>query len=107
MEKPHPINAYQLHQLSADPAVKRLLATIENGIKACQQQNQAKLIKVILLLHKSLDKQLWPEFAEQSIKFYQQLLGLAEQKNYPACQKLLVKLHNGWQQTNLNNLANY
>ncbi|EWH10995.1 hypothetical protein DS2_05485 [Catenovulum agarivorans DS-2] len=99
MEKPHAINAYQLNQLTADPAVKRLLVTIENGIQACQQHNQPKLIKVILLLHNSIDKTIWPEFAEQSTKFYSQLLGLAEQSNYSACQKLLVKLHNGWQQT--------
>lgn len=99
MEKPHPISAYQLNQLSADPAINRLLKTVEAGIRACQQQNQAKLTKVILLLHNSLDKQAWPEFAVQSTKFYQQLLGLAEQQNYSACLRLLMKLHNGWQQS--------
>lgn len=99
MAKNHPINAYQLNQLAADPAVNRLLTTIEVGIRACQHQEQSKLVKVILLLHNTLDKQAWPEFAEQSTKFYQQLLGLAEQQNFSACQKLLVKMHNGWLQS--------
>ncbi|MER2490429.1 hypothetical protein [Catenovulum sediminis] len=94
---------YQFHQLNSEPPINRLLRLLNIGIFASQNKQQERIVKVILLLNRSLESEKWPELADNLSKLYSHLLYLTEQQQYDEIQRIFLRLYNQWQKTTITN----